>query len=166
MQTLTKISHGSARKPVSCAESIVASCERHHGPGCSFHDGRRRRNRNELHRRKLCSCQMERLASLNLPVRSEDDCIGTPSRSVRAARVIIAVKFNKVPLRPAGRRCQDNRWRPAQQSPTFDRRVQRYFARASVCGDHTRTNALTAKDFERVRLSAVKRGMTLDSLGW
>jgi hypothetical protein len=36
---------------------------------------------------------------LNLPVRPEDDCIGTPSRSVRAPRVIIAVKFNKVPLK-------------------------------------------------------------------
>src|SRR5580700_4140855 len=28
---------------------------------------------------------------LNLPVRPEDDCVGTPSRSVRAPRVIIAV---------------------------------------------------------------------------
>ncbi len=36
---------------------------------------------------------------LNLPVRAEDDCIGTPSRRVRAPRVIIAVKFNKVPLK-------------------------------------------------------------------
>ena len=35
---------------------------------------------------------------LNLPV-AEDDCIGTPSRRVRAPRVIIAVKFNKVPLK-------------------------------------------------------------------
>jgi hypothetical protein len=36
---------------------------------------------------------------LNLPVRAGDDCIGTPSRRVRAPRVIIAVKFNKVPLK-------------------------------------------------------------------
>jgi 5-methylcytosine-specific restriction endonuclease McrA len=36
---------------------------------------------------------------LNLAVRDEDDCIGTPSRRVRAPRVIIAVKFNKVPLK-------------------------------------------------------------------
>src|SRR3984893_5817786 len=36
---------------------------------------------------------------LNLAVRPEDDSIGTPSRRVRAPRVIIAVKFNKVPLK-------------------------------------------------------------------
>jgi 5-methylcytosine-specific restriction endonuclease McrA len=36
---------------------------------------------------------------LNLPVRAGDDCVSTPSRRVRAPRVIIAVKFNKVPLK-------------------------------------------------------------------
>ena len=36
---------------------------------------------------------------LTLDVRAEDDCISTPSRRVRAPRVIIAVKFNKVPLK-------------------------------------------------------------------
>jgi 5-methylcytosine-specific restriction endonuclease McrA len=36
---------------------------------------------------------------LNLPVRNGDDCVSTPSRRVRAPRVIIAVKFNKVPLK-------------------------------------------------------------------
>ena len=36
---------------------------------------------------------------LDLAVRREDDSIGTPSRRVRAPRVIIAVKFNKVPLK-------------------------------------------------------------------
>jgi 5-methylcytosine-specific restriction endonuclease McrA len=36
---------------------------------------------------------------LALDVRPEDDAIGTPSRRVRAPRVIIAVKFNKVPLK-------------------------------------------------------------------
>ena len=34
-----------------------------------------------------------------LPVRPEDDCVLTPSRRVRAPRVIIAVAFNKVPLK-------------------------------------------------------------------
>jgi 5-methylcytosine-specific restriction endonuclease McrA len=36
---------------------------------------------------------------LNLPVRAGDDCVSTPSRRVRAPRVIIAVKFYKVPLK-------------------------------------------------------------------
>ena len=36
---------------------------------------------------------------LALDVRPEDDSVGTPSRRVRAPRVIIAVKFNKVPLK-------------------------------------------------------------------
>jgi 5-methylcytosine-specific restriction endonuclease McrA len=36
---------------------------------------------------------------LELVVRAEDDSVGTPSRRVRAPRVIIAVKFNKVPLK-------------------------------------------------------------------
>ena len=36
---------------------------------------------------------------LGLPVRPEDDGIRTPSRVVRAPRVIIAVQFNKVPLK-------------------------------------------------------------------
>lgn len=36
---------------------------------------------------------------LELPVRPEDDCVLTPSRRVRAPRVIIAVAFNKVPLK-------------------------------------------------------------------
>jgi 5-methylcytosine-specific restriction endonuclease McrA len=36
---------------------------------------------------------------LALNVRPEDDFVGTPSRRVRAPRVIIAVKFNKVPLK-------------------------------------------------------------------
>src|SRR5580693_607128 len=36
---------------------------------------------------------------LALDVRAEDDSVGTPSRRVRAPRVIIAVKFNKVPLK-------------------------------------------------------------------
>jgi 5-methylcytosine-specific restriction endonuclease McrA len=36
---------------------------------------------------------------LNLPVRDGDECVSTPSRKVRAPRVIIAVKFNKVPLK-------------------------------------------------------------------
>jgi 5-methylcytosine-specific restriction endonuclease McrA len=36
---------------------------------------------------------------LNLPVRAGDDCVSTPSLRVRAPRVIIAVKFNKVPLK-------------------------------------------------------------------
>ena len=36
---------------------------------------------------------------LKLPVRYEDDFVGTPNRKVRAPRVIIAVKFNKVPLK-------------------------------------------------------------------
>ena len=36
---------------------------------------------------------------LAVNVRPEDDFVGTPSRRVRAPRVIIAVKFNKVPLK-------------------------------------------------------------------
>ena len=36
---------------------------------------------------------------LELPVRDEDDGIRTPSRPVRAPRVIIAIQFNKVPLK-------------------------------------------------------------------
>jgi len=36
---------------------------------------------------------------LGLPVRAEDDGIRTPSRVVRVPRVIIAVQFNKVPLK-------------------------------------------------------------------
>jgi 5-methylcytosine-specific restriction endonuclease McrA len=36
---------------------------------------------------------------LELPVRAQDDCVRTPSREVRAPRVIIAVQFNKVPLK-------------------------------------------------------------------
>jgi 5-methylcytosine-specific restriction endonuclease McrA len=36
---------------------------------------------------------------LALYIRDGDDCIGTPSRKVRVPRVIIAVKFNKVPLK-------------------------------------------------------------------
>ena len=36
---------------------------------------------------------------LTLDVRAEDDCISTPSQRVRAPRVIIAVRFNKVPLK-------------------------------------------------------------------
>jgi 5-methylcytosine-specific restriction endonuclease McrA len=36
---------------------------------------------------------------LALDIRDGDDCIGTPSRKVRVPRVIIAVKFNKVPLK-------------------------------------------------------------------
>jgi hypothetical protein len=36
---------------------------------------------------------------LNLPVRAGDDCGSTPSLRVREPRVIIAVKFNKVPLK-------------------------------------------------------------------
>ncbi len=36
---------------------------------------------------------------LDLEVRHGDDRVGTPNRSVRAPRVIIAVKFNKVPLK-------------------------------------------------------------------
>ena len=36
---------------------------------------------------------------LNLPVRAEDDGIRTPSRVVRVPRVIVAVAFNKVPLK-------------------------------------------------------------------
>lgn len=36
---------------------------------------------------------------LALPVRDCDDSVATPSRRVRAPRVIIAVKFNKVPLK-------------------------------------------------------------------
>ncbi len=36
---------------------------------------------------------------LELEVRPEDDGIGTPNRSVRAPRVIIAVNFNRVPLK-------------------------------------------------------------------
>src|SRR6266481_3798175 len=36
---------------------------------------------------------------LALDVRAEDDSVGTPTRRVRAPRVIIAVKFNKVPLK-------------------------------------------------------------------
>jgi 5-methylcytosine-specific restriction endonuclease McrA len=36
---------------------------------------------------------------LELPVREDDDGIRTPSRCVRAPRVIIAVNFNKVPLK-------------------------------------------------------------------
>jgi hypothetical protein len=63
LQTLTKISHGSARKPVSCAESIVAGCERHDGSGRAFHDGGRCCNRNGFQRsRKFRSGEMERLA--------------------------------------------------------------------------------------------------------
>jgi 5-methylcytosine-specific restriction endonuclease McrA len=36
---------------------------------------------------------------LALDIRDGDDCLGTPSRKVRVPRVIIAVKFNKVPLK-------------------------------------------------------------------
>ena len=36
---------------------------------------------------------------LALDIGDGDDCIGTPSRKVRVPRVIIAVKFNKVPLK-------------------------------------------------------------------
>ena len=36
---------------------------------------------------------------LKLPVRAEDDGIRTPSRVVRVPRVIVAVAFNKVPLK-------------------------------------------------------------------
>ncbi len=38
-------------------------------------------------------------AWLELPVRETDDCIRTPNKAIRAPRVIIAVKFNKVPLK-------------------------------------------------------------------
>src|ERR1700736_2532999 len=78
LQTLTKISHGSARKSVSCPESVLAGCERHHGPGRSFHDGRRRCNRNELHRRELCSCQMERVAQPSGAARGRLHCHPQP----------------------------------------------------------------------------------------
>ena len=36
---------------------------------------------------------------LELAVRDEDDSVGTPTRRVRAPRAIIAVNFNKVPLK-------------------------------------------------------------------
>lgn len=50
---------------------------------------------------------------LELPVRDQDDGIQTPSRVVRVPRVIIAVQFNKVPVKrprltPRNLRARDN----------------------------------------------------------
>lgn len=36
---------------------------------------------------------------LELPVREQDDGINTPSRVVRVPRIIIAIQFNKVPVK-------------------------------------------------------------------